>query len=510
MGIVAALDGTVKQQREGIVIRLWQEHIQPESTSKIRKILAPLRDALLRVDGIAAYIPITFVTITIFIGSSWQVFLSASDPARYQCYALTFWLGSNALHMLPASQCAFLQRTITSVQPPFHMLPVEYPPLTLLPFSLALLVPLSYYQLAIAFIMALAAVFIHWLLLQYGPRGAALAFTLSLLVGALGTAQRRFDLLPAALTLICVIAAERKHWTSAYIVLAFGVLLKIYPILLLPALFMAEQRFLGRLPTPTHKFSFQLLPQQVWNTAQIVRKWYWNNMLLCLGIILGITSIFAFLNFQGAVLNQIIYFFGRPVQVETMEGTLLWLGQGLGFPLTIVENFGSLNMSSALDSIVSLLGTIGMIAGYLYIIIMQWRGKFDMTQAVLAILLVSIITGKVFSPQYLIWLMPLLAYAGAFDAFWIICWGVVSSLTTYTLVILYTKPLANIRDIPLLPGFFETIGIRNAFFVLITLAYLFNWFQARERRPLPFVPGGKVTRPLKEFLAFQKERPETS
>lgn len=507
-GIVASPAGTVKQQREGIVIPLWQGHVQPESISKIRKNFALLLDALLRVDGMAAYIPITFVTISIFIGSSWQVFLSTSDPARYQCYALTFWLGSNALHMLPAAQCAFLQTTITSVQPPFHMLPIEYPPLTLLPFSLALLVPLSYYQLAIAFIMALAAVFIYWLLLQYGPRGAALAFAFSLFVGALGTAQARFDLLPAALTLICVIAAERKHWTLAYVALAFGVLLKIYPILLLPALFIAEQRFLGHLPIP--KKSLRSLPQQLWETLHSVRQWRWNNLLLCLGIMLVVTGFFAILNFQGAVLTQIDYFLRRPIQVESVGGTLLWLAQDVGFLLTIDESYGSLNISSSLSGIVSALGTLFLLVGYFSIILMQWRGKFDMTQATLAILLVSIITGKVFSPQYLIWLMPLLAYAGAFDAFWIICWGIISSLTTYTLVFLYTKPVADMRDIPLLPGFFETIGIRNAFFVLVTLAYLFNWFQARRRRPLPFVPDGKVTRPLKEFRVFRQEPGHTT
>ena len=484
--------------REGIAELLWQEHIQPKSVSKIRKFFTLLLDALLKTDGAAAYVPITFVTISIFIGSSWQVFLSTSDPARYQCYALTFWFGSNALHMLPATQCAFLQATLSSVQPAFHMLPVEYPPLTLVPFSLALLFPLSYYQLAIAFIMALAAVFIYWLLLLYGPRGAALAFAISLLVGAVGTAQSRFDLLPAALTLLCVIAAERKHWTSAYVALAFGVLLKIYPILLLPVLFMAEQRFLERLPIP--KKALRVLPQQVWEAAHFVRQWRWNNLLLCLGIIMGVTGFFALFNFQGAVLTQIDYFVRRPVQVESVGSTLLWLTQMVGFPLTIGESYGSLNIISALTGIVAALGTFFLLVGYLSIIFMQWRGKLDITQATIAILLVSIGTGKVFSPQYLIWLMPLLAYAGAFDVFWNICWGIVMVLTTYTLIFLYTKPVTDIRDIPLLPGFFETIGIRNAFFVLITLAYLFNWFHARQRRPLPFVPRGKVTRPLKDLL----------
>lgn len=466
----------------------------------------PLLDALLRTDGTAAYIPITFVTISIFIGSSWQVFLSASDPARYQCYALSFWFGSNAISMLPATQCDFLQPMLSTALPAFHLLPTEYPPLTLLPFSLALLVPLSYYQLAIAFIMALAAVFIYWLLLQYGPRGAAFAFAVSLFVGALGTAQRRFDLLPAALTLLCIIAAERKHWTSAYIALAFGVLLKIYPLLFLPALFMAEQRFRGHLPVSTQISSLLPLSRQIWNTLRQFRQWHWNNLLLCLGIMLSVTGIFALMNFQGAVINPISYFVYRPIQVEAVGGTLLWLAQGLGFQLTIGESYGSLNFISDLSSIVSSLGTVCMLVGYLYIIIMQWRGKFDMIQAILAILLVSIATGKVFSPQYLIWLMPLLAYVGAYDTFWIICWGIVSFLTTYTLIFLYTRPVTDTRDIPLLPGFLETMGVRNAFFLLITLAYLFNWFQARQRKPLPFVPNGKVTRPLKELLTFQNEQ----
>jgi hypothetical protein len=38
---------------------------------------------------------------------------------------------------------------------------------------------------------------------------------------------------------------------------------------------------------------------------------------------------------------------------------------------------------------------------------------------------------------------------------------------------------------PLLPGFSQTVAIRNICFVLLTLAYLFNWFQARRRKPLP-------------------------
>src|SRR5436305_12926319 len=108
--------------------------------------------------------------------------------------------------------------------------------------SLTLLSPLPYYQFASALWMALVATLIYWLLLRYGPRNSAPVFALYLFLGAIPTAQQRFDLLPAALTLICIIAAERKHWNIAHIALAFGTLLKLYPALLLPALFIAEQQ----------------------------------------------------------------------------------------------------------------------------------------------------------------------------------------------------------------------------------------------------------------------------
>jgi hypothetical protein len=233
------------------------------------------------------------------------------------------------------------------------------------------------------------------------------------------------------------------------------------------------------------------LPQQLWYTLREFRRWYWKNTLLCLGILVGVTGLFALLNFQGAVVNQLVYFLQRPVQVESTGSTLLWLMQGLGFPLSIDNNFGSLNVVSGLNGVVSLLGTLCLAVGCLAVLWMQWRGRINFMQAAIGLLLVFITTGKVFSPQYLIWLMPLLAYAGAFDAFWIFCWGAASLLTTYILTYLYTRPVTDIRDVPLLPGFMETVGIRNALFVLMTLAFLFNWFHARQRRALTPAPEGQ-------------------
>src|SRR5438128_6344568 len=133
----------------------------------MKKNLLAIWDALLERSGIIAYLPIIVVSILMFCGASWQIFWPSTDAARYQCYALTFWLGNGATQLVPASQCMFLQTSaLMPVLGPFHMLPLEYPPLTLVIFSLALLAPIPYYQLLFALWMALTSVLVYWLLLR--------------------------------------------------------------------------------------------------------------------------------------------------------------------------------------------------------------------------------------------------------------------------------------------------------------------------------------------------------
>jgi hypothetical protein len=462
---------------------MLQEQVSDQRAIETQKPLTILWHALLAGRGIVAYIPIIIVSILMFGGTSWEIFWLSTDPARYQCYALTFWLGSNAVQLLPAGQCSFLHIS-TVTQPPFHMLPLEYPPLTLVLFSLPLLVPLPYYQLIFAVLMALTAVLIYWLLLRHGPRGAALAFALYMLIGVLATAEGRFDLVPAALTLICLIAAERKHWTSAYVALAFGFLLKIYPILLLPALFIAEQQDAQRFYIPPKSLTLRSLPGALWHTLQGIHRWRWKNTLIFSGILLAVTAFFALFDFQGAVLSQLSYFANRPMQVEATGSMLLWLGTLFGFPVHIEFTYGSVNMVSALGGAVAPLFEVLFVLGYMYTLLLQWRGKLDLVQACIALLLVFIVTGKVFSPQYLIWITPLLAYSGAFDSLWLVAWGTISLLTTIIYPYLYTRTLDALQT-PYVPGFIQFVAARNAAFVLLTLAYLFNWFYIRRRKALP-------------------------
>src|SRR5579885_2298166 len=456
---------------------------QAEGTSA--RLFAGLWNMLLARRGMVAYLPALAAVVLLFCGASWQIFWIHTDAARYQCYALTFWQGSQGTHLLPENQCAFLYQfgVARSNVPPFHILPSEYPPLTLTLFSPALVAPLIYYHIAFALLMALAVILIYWLLQRYGPRGAGLACAFYLVVGAWATAEGRFDLVPAGLTLLCLIAAERRRWTLAYVALALAFLLKLYPLLLLPALFMAEQIACGRLHRPSAPLTLRRLPGEIWQTLRGAGSWRWNHTLIFFSVIVTISGLFALLNFQGAVVSQLSYLANRPVQVEATGSTLLWLSTLFVHPATVVYTFGSINIESDLGNLVALACEACFLLGYVLVILWQWRGTLDLVQAFIGVILVFIVTGKVFSPQYLIWLIPLLAYNGAFNRLWLLLWTPLSLLTTAVYPYLYMQARSATLA-PYVPGFIEFVAIRDILLVVITLAFLFNWWDM-NRRILP-------------------------
>jgi len=403
----------------------------------------------------------------LFCETAWRVYLAPTDVTRYECYALTFWFGSSATHWLPAAQCAFLG--ISSSQPAFHLLPLEYPPLTLLLFSVPLLVPLPYYSLAFALCIMLIASFIYWLFIQFHSQRAAMRFLLYLILGASTLVQVRFDLLPAACMLMCLIAAERKRWNIAYSALALGVLLKLYPIVALPALFIAEQQ--------ANDGNAQWKP-----TLPQVLRWQWKHLILFSSLLVGVTGCFALLNLQEAIVSPVSYLLRRPTQIESLQSSLLWLAHYAGSSFQVVLSYGSLNTLSPLASPLSWIGTSACVLGCLFVFRLQWQQKVHLGQAMIALLCLLIISGKVFSPQYVIWLIPLVAYVGA-SRLWLYCWGAISFLTVCIFTFYYaplTNPQTATQIIQSLPGFFVVVSIRNLAFLCITLAYLFNSFQASQ------------------------------
>jgi hypothetical protein len=285
------------------------------------------------------------------------------------------------------------------------------------------------------------------------------------------------------LTLLCLVLAERKRWNLAYLALALGVLTKLFPIVLFPLLFLAEQRDQAGFFFPDQPFTLKKIPTIFRQTLHNIHHWHWKNALEFFGVLVGVTAFFWTLNSNGAF-GSFSYLYLRPFEVESIGSVVLWLASYFGAPIQFMTAFGSLDITSPLAGVLSQGFFILLGLGYIYIIIQQWEGKMDLVQASVAALLVLIAANKVFSPQYLLWLIPLLAYSAAGNRRLLLHWGGISVLTTLIYPI-YFGIFSSIVDPSKVPGFMPAILLRNGLFVLLTVAYFLNILNLRERSALP-------------------------
>ncbi len=404
-----------------------------------------------------------------------QVFKPRTDVGKYQCYALIFWKGTHGIDVLPPQQCAFLggyspQAIIEGMKSigvpsslinlaesqatsePFHFLPYEYPLLAIVPFSLGLIAPSALYQVAFAIWMVVVAAIIYFVIRKTRDTSAGIAFAVYLVLCGWALVAARFDLIPAGLTLGAVIMAGRAKWKWAFSLLALATLFKIYPIVLAVPFLISQQ-------------------------MQSSEKWYswrrWSALGVFFGICAAVTLISLVLNIANTI-SPLIYFFGRPIQIESSPATLLWLGSFFGYPLQFVHSFGSVNVISPLSNSVSLLSSLCLVGGLLFTFWLQWRGKLDVYTASLLTVLIIMITGKVFSPQYLIWVVPLLAFVGKVNWTWLINWGIVGLLTIWIWPNMYDS--VPLLQVPLLPEFYPVVLVRNSIILgfIIVLLYQAN------------------------------------
>jgi 4-amino-4-deoxy-L-arabinose transferase-like glycosyltransferase len=106
----------------------------------------------------------------------------------------------------------------------------------------------------------------------------------------------------------------------------------------------------------------------------------------------------------------------RGVQIESVYAGLLMLAHAFGLPARIEESFGSANLETSLSPAIKLLSPLLFIAVCVWICARRWRPEpRALVFCASALLLGYMLTSRVFSPQYLIWIgAPLLA-AGVFD-----------------------------------------------------------------------------------------------
>jgi hypothetical protein len=396
------------------------------------------------------------------------------DVSRYQCFATAFWFGTDAGRTLPG-QCDRVHATLaqdrtdlqnaalpsflkdwmlghSATSGRFHTLPIEYPILSLIPFSLPLLAPASKYPLAFGLEMTLVALALYALMswVKGWKFGAFLCLLIG--VGGYGTGIARFDLIPAGLTLLALVFAERRKWTAAYLLIGAAILLKFYPVLLLIPLLIFHWRSLpagGRLRGIARPLGI-----------------FVAVMAGLLALSLAINPMIAY--FQVASLQA------RPPEVESVGATLIYLGRSFGIPFQQVASFGSDNLVSVLDDPVNILMTVVMVVGLVIITVRIWRGHYSLRHAFLGILLLTLMTGKLFSTQYLLWVLPIAVYVvESLEGFMPLLWLTICALTSLEYPGLFHRPEQ---------GYYRVVAIRNACLAALTLVAIFPELWPRSSR----------------------------
>lgn len=319
--------------------------------------------------------------------------------------------------------------SILNGQTPYKEFEVEYPPLALLLFVIPGLLAklIGSYSLSFRLVMLLFDLGNIWLInklaINTTGRSKAIAFKplliYSILTGlAFQLLYDRFDIAISFLILLSVYFATIKEaWFRAYIFVWVAVLAKVFPIILFPLFLMTHAKYKQKKHEPI--VIFILASLLFIGLALLFSLWFgpwWNSVL----------------SYHG----------GRGIQVESMYGVIASAAAFLGVPYSINHNFGSFNIENSFTPFLSTLSPFVTLAAILfgyylfYQILSASKVKIKVNKAlksgILLVLLMFILTNKVFSPQYLLWLYPFTAYYYAdlrSDFIQIIGWSFVAVFT---------------------------------------------------------------------------------
>ena len=235
---------------------------------------------------------------------------------------------------------------------------------------------------ALAFMaLALAA------LAPTGPRlPAALAFAAVAPLALGSVVLTRFDVWPAALTAAALAALLVGRTRIGFAVLALAVAAKVYALVLLPIAAAHVARRLG--------------PREAVVGAAIFT-----------GVLAACVLPFFVLAPDG-VAESVERQLGRPLQVESLGAALLVAARHVGgLALEVESGAGSQNLAGSLPTAVGVTQTVLQVAVLAAIWVWFARGRADdrerLLRAAAASVCAFVALGKVLSPQFLIWLVPL-------------------------------------------------------------------------------------------------------
>jgi Glycosyltransferase family 87 len=285
-------------------------------------------------------------------------------------------------------------------QVPYRDFDLEYPPAALPVFVLPALAREDDYSSAFELLMwacAVAAIVALGLALAAvdasSPRLYAAIGFLALAPLALGTViLSRYDFWPGALAIGAVAAFVSRKERLGFGLLGLAVAAKIYPLVLLPLAL-------------------------VWTARRRGTRELWIGLGCFVGVLALCFVPFLVLS-AGGVAHSIGTQLGRPLQIESLGASLLLAAEQLGlYDATVESSHGSQNLAGSLpDTLAALLTAFQLVAvGMVWAVFAaRDRGREGLLAGSAAAVAALVALGKVLSPQFLIWLLPLVpAVAGA-------------------------------------------------------------------------------------------------
>jgi len=307
-----------------------------------------------------------------------------------------------ALHLPPFDRYQIVDTPVyqeygeamTAGEVPYRDFEVEYPPAALPVFWLPALGPEEHYRSIFEALMWIcAAAMLALVVRSLASLGAsprhllAAAVFVGLFPLALGTVVlTRYDLWPAALTAAALAAVLAGRVRLGLAVLGLAVAAKIYPLVLLPSLLVYVARRRGR-----------------------------KEAAACLGAFVAMLVLvvvpFALIapdGLAGSVERQV----GRPLQIESLGAAVLQAAHQVDgtYVPSVVSTHGSQNLAGSLPDAFATVQTVLQAAALVAVWALFARGPATparLAAASAASAVVFVALGKVLSPQFLIWLVPL-------------------------------------------------------------------------------------------------------
>ena len=353
---------------------------------------------------------------------------------------------------------------------PYRDFPFEYPPLALVPMVAPyLLWPIG--QLAVegyawlfvaweaALMLALAIVLARIVCLggTSDESDGETAMANRLVVVSIGAALAiafRFDLYPALLVMVALWLSLERRPVAAGVAVGFGVLAKLYPLAVVPAL---------AIPWLVPLDTGRLIRYGVAVGGSIV-------LILLPFVALAGSDTFGFLTYQAQ----------RGLQVESIGGGLaVLLGLISGHPTDMSFGFSAVQVTGPFaDAWLVALPALTVI-GFGLLGWLGWRhvrrGPVPAATAValtFASVLVVLATSKVFSIQYVVWIVPFAALLRG-GRFWLA--AAVIALTMPIHPLLYAE-LVKQQALPIL-----ILNLRNGLFLALTAWVLIDLTKGNRR-----------------------------